>query len=70
MSDTAAPQRSLRASLEDWLDRDWALALSLAFFVAVVVWLYSSRSWAVVFRCCAVSNARSGRSFMRMGSVS
>ena len=42
MSDTAAPQRSLRASLEDWLDRDWALALSLAFFVAVVVWFAHS----------------------------
>jgi serine/threonine-protein kinase len=28
----------MRASLEDLRDRDWALALSFAFFVAVVVW--------------------------------
>lgn len=38
MSDTTAPRGSVRASLEELLDRDWALALSLAFFVAVVVW--------------------------------
>ena len=33
-----APLRSLRASLESLRDRDWVLALALAFFVAVVVW--------------------------------
>jgi serine/threonine-protein kinase len=37
VTDTA-PQRSLRASFEELLDRDWVLALSLAFFVAVLVW--------------------------------
>jgi beta-lactam-binding protein with PASTA domain len=38
MSETAAPRRPLRASFTTLLDRDWVLALSLAFFVAVVVW--------------------------------
>ena len=35
MNDTAAPHRQL-------LDRDWVLALALAFFVAVVVWFARS----------------------------
>jgi beta-lactam-binding protein with PASTA domain len=39
MSETAAPpRRPLRASFATLLDRDWMLALALAFFVAVVVW--------------------------------
>ncbi len=39
MNDTAAPQRRpLRPSFETLLDRDWVLALALAFFVAVIVW--------------------------------
>jgi beta-lactam-binding protein with PASTA domain len=38
MNDTAAPRRPLPPSLQTLLDRDWVLALSLAFFVAVVVW--------------------------------
>jgi serine/threonine-protein kinase len=42
VSDAAAPQRSWRASLEDLRDRDWVLALSVAFFVAVVVWFAHS----------------------------
>lgn len=38
MSETAAPRRPSRPSFEELLDRDWVLALSLAFFVAVIVW--------------------------------
>lgn len=38
MSQTAAPRRPLPPQLQMLLDRDWVLALSLAFFVAVVVW--------------------------------
>jgi len=39
MSQTAAPRRPFRPQLREFLrDRDWVLALSLAFFVAVVVW--------------------------------
>jgi beta-lactam-binding protein with PASTA domain len=38
VSETAAPRGSVRASLEELLDRDWVLALALAFFVGVVVW--------------------------------
>lgn len=39
----AAPQPSLRASFETFFrDRDWMLALALAFFVAVVVWFARS----------------------------
>jgi len=35
---TTAPRWRLPPSFETWLDRDWVLALALAFFVAVVVW--------------------------------
>lgn len=41
MRTTFAPQRA-RALIADLVDRDWALALSLAFFVAVVVWFVRS----------------------------
>ena len=39
MNDTATPPRP---KLETLLDRDWVLALALAFFVAVVVWFARS----------------------------
>jgi eukaryotic-like serine/threonine-protein kinase len=42
MSETAAPHRPLPPSFKELLDRDWVLALSLAFFVAVAVWFLRS----------------------------
>jgi beta-lactam-binding protein with PASTA domain len=42
VSDTAAPRRPIRSSLETLRDRDWVLALALAFFVAVIVWFARS----------------------------
>ncbi len=42
MSDTAAPQRPVRSAYSELLDRDWVLALALAFFVAVLVWFARS----------------------------
>jgi beta-lactam-binding protein with PASTA domain len=38
LHDTVAPARRLRSLVADVLDRDWALALALAFLTAVVVW--------------------------------
>jgi beta-lactam-binding protein with PASTA domain len=37
VSETAAPHRP-RSQISELLDRDWMLALALAFFVAVLVW--------------------------------
>ena len=42
MSEGAAPPRPSRPSLATRLDRDWVLALALAFFVAVIVWFARS----------------------------
>jgi beta-lactam-binding protein with PASTA domain len=42
VNDTAAPRRPSRPSFETLLDRDWVLALALAFFVAVIVWFARS----------------------------
>lgn len=38
MDDSVAPARRLRSLVADLIDRDWALALALAFLVAVVIW--------------------------------
>ena len=38
MAESIAPPRRARTPIGAFLDRDWALALALAFFVAVVVW--------------------------------
>jgi beta-lactam-binding protein with PASTA domain len=38
LDEIAAPPRRRRSVMRTMLDRDWLLALSLAFFVAVVVW--------------------------------
>jgi beta-lactam-binding protein with PASTA domain len=42
VSDTAAPRRPFPPPLEILRDRDWVLALALAFFVAIVVWFARS----------------------------
>jgi beta-lactam-binding protein with PASTA domain len=42
MNEGAAPQRPPRPSLGTLFDRDWMLALALAFFVAVLVWFARS----------------------------
>lgn len=42
MSDYAAPERPDRTGVAGLLDRDWILALALAFFVAVLVWFARS----------------------------
>ena len=42
MDDTAAPSRSSRSAAAGLFDRDWVLALALAFFVAVLVWFARS----------------------------
>jgi beta-lactam-binding protein with PASTA domain len=41
VSETAAPRRP-RSQFSELMDRDWVLALALAFFVAVVVWFARS----------------------------
>jgi beta-lactam-binding protein with PASTA domain len=38
VNEGTAPRRTSRPFLRRFLDRDWALALALAFFVAVIVW--------------------------------
>jgi beta-lactam-binding protein with PASTA domain len=42
VNDTAAPNRPIRPSFQTLLDRDWVLAIALAFFVAVIVWFLRS----------------------------
>jgi beta-lactam-binding protein with PASTA domain len=42
VSDTAAPRRPFPPQFDALRDRDWILAFSLAFFVAVVVWFARS----------------------------
>jgi serine/threonine-protein kinase len=42
VNESAAPERPSRSTVWDLIDRDWILALSLAFFVAVLVWFARS----------------------------
>jgi beta-lactam-binding protein with PASTA domain len=42
MDDFAAPQRPSRSTAAKMFDRDWVLAIALAFFVAVLVWFAHS----------------------------
>src|ERR1700744_6109661 len=42
LTEGTAPRPTWRQQLQELRDRDWVLALSLAFFVAVVVWFARS----------------------------
>ena len=60
----SAPRRRLLAVRKRSLDRDWVLALALAFFVAVVVWFGRSVQdfFAPAPATCSCRRSRAKRS--------